>query len=176
MGTNTLVSESVRRMESPMRAALLPETACHRCTTALLLSRCVRHNHFDSVRPRFEGATGVVPTSSRWCDSYLSSRQSRRQSPGLHTSSNAPCGWPADTPAELSGAKLPRETARRAPGQGGESATPMPEGGSCGFGRACNVWSSVLGLGESSPQRSDPQRDFRPPVILCTAARCLTSR
>src|SRR6516164_6324463 len=102
MGTNTLVSESVRRMESPMRAALLPETACHRCTTVLLLSRCVRQNHFDSARPGFEGATGVVPTSSRWCDSYLSSRQSRRQSPGLHTSSNAPCGWPNDPDAGLS--------------------------------------------------------------------------
>jgi hypothetical protein len=85
-----------------MRAALLLESECHRCTRAFLLRRCVRHNLFDRARPGLEGGTGVGRTSSRWRDSYLSSRQSRRKPPEVYASSNAPGGWARDPGAGVS--------------------------------------------------------------------------
>src|SRR6516162_4576757 len=68
--------------------------------------------------------------------------------------------WAVCTAAELSDAAVTAQN--RAMG-----TTPRlrvgdhdAQGDPCGFGRACNVWSSVMGLGESSLHRRDPRRDL----------------
>jgi hypothetical protein len=71
-----------------------------------------------------------------------------------------PSGWAASIAADLSDAAVTAQN--RATGTtptqrvGDHGARGEP----CGFARACSVWSSVLGLGESSLQRRDPRRDL----------------
>jgi hypothetical protein len=73
---------------------------------------------------------------------------------------SAPSGWAAEATAELSDAAVTAQN--RVTG-----TTPTlrvgdlnARGESCGFGCACDVWSSVLGLGESSLHRREPRRDL----------------
>src|SRR6516162_3201651 len=60
-----------------------------------------------------------------WCESLPAQCAIRPTVKRVCVSGNAPCGWADAMPAELSGAKLPRQTARRAPCQRCGSATTI---------------------------------------------------
>jgi len=127
----------------------------------------------ESVPERAEFAqprwNGVIP--------YLRSRQLRRQFKCVHHAKRVSSAWPADIPAEISGTKLPRKTARRTPRQRCGSATTMHQeipadseapatSGAAYLGCPRGLLVSALRrradlrLWASSPQRRDPRRDL----------------
>jgi hypothetical protein len=114
-------------------------------------NRSVRHPSRERGTERntcSSNIVGVIP--------YWHSRQSSWYSHGVqHASRNAPCGWAVGTAAELSGAKLPRKTARRAPRRRCGSATMMHQeshadsDGPATSGAACLGCESQASIGET---------------------------
>ncbi len=107
------------------------------------------------------------PSSHTLLQAVRAAESPRRWTPGLVDCSERNRvalhpGWAAEATAELSGAK---ETAAKQRDGGAANVAgrrPNAGGESCGLGGACNVWGSLLGLGESSLGWRHSLRDLWP--------------